>query len=47
LSMLAATYGTHLLIRAEGADAEQAVDALRVLVEVRMFDEPPPEGLGP
>ena len=47
MSMLAATYGTRLLIRAEGADAEQAVDALRELVEVRMFDEPPPEGLGP
>jgi phosphotransferase system HPr (HPr) family protein len=43
MSMLAATYGTHLTIRAEGADAEQAVSALRELVEVRMFDEPPPE----
>ena len=44
MSMLAATYGTRLTIRAEGADAEQAVSELRELVEVRMFDEPPPEG---
>jgi phosphotransferase system HPr (HPr) family protein len=44
MSMLAATYGTRLTIRAEGADAEQAVNELRELVEVRMFDEPPPEG---
>jgi len=44
MSMLAATYGTRLSIRAEGPDAEQALEALRELVEVRMFDEPPPEG---
>lgn len=44
MSMLAATYGTRLTIRAEGEDADQAVDALRELVEVRMFDEPPPGG---
>ena len=44
MSMLAATCGTRLKIRAEGADAEEVVDALRELVEVRMFDEPPPEG---
>jgi phosphocarrier protein HPr len=44
MSMLAATYGTRLTIRAEGPDAEQVVSALRELVEVRMFDEPPPEG---
>jgi phosphocarrier protein HPr len=42
MSMLAATCGTKLTLRAEGADAEQAVNALRELVEVRMFDEPPP-----
>ncbi len=42
MSMLAATYGTKLKIRAEGPDAEKAIDALRQLVEVRMFDEPPP-----
>jgi phosphotransferase system HPr (HPr) family protein len=44
MSMLAATCGTRLKIRAEGADAQEVVDALRELVEVRMFDEPPPEG---
>jgi phosphotransferase system HPr (HPr) family protein len=43
MGTLAAIYGTHLTIRAEGPDAEQAVIALRELVEVRMFDEPPPE----
>jgi len=42
MSMLAATCGTKLKIRAEGADATQAVDALRKLVEEKMFDEPPP-----
>ncbi len=44
MSMLAATCGTRLHIRAQGPDAEKAVDALRELVEVRMFDEPPPRG---
>jgi phosphocarrier protein HPr len=44
MSMLAATCGTRLKIRAEGADAQEVVEALRELVEVRMFDEPPPEG---
>lgn len=43
MGTLAAIYGTRLTIRAEGADAEQAVAALSELVEVRMFDEPPPE----
>lgn len=42
MSMLAATCGTKLKIKAEGADAQQAVDALRKLVEEKMFDEPPP-----
>lgn len=42
MSMLAATCGTRLRLRAEGPDAEQALDALRELVEVRMFGEPPP-----
>jgi len=44
MSMLAATYGTRLRIRAEGTRAEEAVNALKELVEMRMFDEPPPEG---
>ena len=42
MSMLAATCGTKLKIKAEGADAEQAVNALRKLVEEKLFDEPPP-----
>ena len=42
MSMLAATCGTKLKIRAEGTDAQQAVDALRELVEEKMFDEPAP-----
>lgn len=42
MSMLAATCGTRLHIRAEGPDAEKAVEALRELVETRMFGEPPP-----
>jgi phosphocarrier protein HPr len=43
MSMLAATYGTQLKIRALGPEAEEALEALRELVEVRMFDEPPPK----
>jgi phosphocarrier protein len=43
MSMLAATCGTKLKIKAEGTDAQQAVNALRELVENKMFDEPPPE----
>ena len=42
MSMLAATCGTKLIIKAEGVDAQQAVDALRELVEEKMFDEPAP-----
>lgn len=42
MSMLAATCGTRLKVVAEGPDAEEAVKALRELVEARMFDEPPP-----
>ena len=43
MSMLAATCGTKLTIKAQGADAQQAINALRELVEVKMFDEPPPK----
>ena len=43
MSMLAATYGTRLKIKAEGADAAEAVEALRELVEVKKFNEPIPE----
>jgi phosphocarrier protein HPr len=39
ISMLAATCGTALQVKAEGADASQAVEALRELVEEKMFDE--------
>ena len=34
--------GTKLNIKAEGEDAEQLIEALRELVEEKMFDEPPP-----
>lgn len=43
MSMLAATCGTHLKIRAVGPQAQEALDALRQLVEVEMFGELPPE----
>ena len=42
VTMLAATCGTRLKVRAEGADARKAVSALRELVEEKMFGEPPP-----
>ena len=42
ISILAATYGTKLKIRAEGRDSEKAVEDLRELVEDKMFDEPGP-----
>ena len=42
MSMLAATYGTKLKLRAEGSDAHEAIEALRELVEVKKFDEPGP-----
>ncbi len=43
MSMLAATFGTRLKVRAEGADAEDLIKALRELVEEKMFGEPAPE----
>lgn len=42
VSMLAANCGTFLKVKAEGADAKEAIDTLRELVEVKMFGEPPP-----
>ena len=42
ISMLAATCGSKLKIRAEGPDAQQAVNALRELVEQKHFGEPVP-----
>ena len=43
MSMLAATCGTRLKIKADGPDAQKAADSLRILVEEKMFGEPPPE----
>jgi phosphocarrier protein HPr len=42
MSMLAATCGTKLNIKAEGVDSKRAISALRELVEEKMFDEPAP-----
>ncbi len=43
MSLLMATCGTRLKIKAQGSEAQEALDAIRELVEVRMFDEPPPK----
>ena len=43
VTMLAATFGTRLKIRAEGHDAVEALDALRELVADKLFDEPTPK----
>ena len=43
MSMLAATCGTKLKVKAEGDDAQKAIDALRELVEEKHFDEPLPK----
>ena len=42
MSMLAATCGTKLKIKAYGPDAKDAIEALRELVEEKHFDEPTP-----
>jgi phosphocarrier protein HPr len=42
MSILAATCGTKLKIRAEGSDARKVIGALRELVEEKMFGEPAP-----
>ena len=42
MSILAATCGTKLKIKAEGPDADEAIKALRELVEEKMFGEPAP-----
>ena len=39
MSMLAATCGTRLTIKAIGDDADKALEALRDLVEIKQFDE--------
>ena len=43
MTMLAATCGTKLRIKAEGPDAQEALQAIKKLVEVEMFGEPPPK----
>ena len=43
ISMLAATCGTKLKVTAKGPDAQQAINALRELVEEKHFDEPTPK----
>jgi phosphotransferase system HPr (HPr) family protein len=43
MSMLAATCGTKLKIKAQGPDCQKATEALRELVEVKKFGEPTPE----
>jgi phosphotransferase system HPr (HPr) family protein len=40
MAMLAAAAGTKLKITAEGADSQQAIEALKDLVEKKLFDEP-------
>ena len=40
MTMLAATFGTKLKVRAEGLDAEKAAEAIRELVEIKLFGEP-------
>ena len=42
MSMLAATCGTKLKIKAEGSDAQKVIGALRELVEEKLFGEPAP-----
>lgn len=39
MSMLAATCGTRLTLKASGDDADKALEALRDLVEIKQFDE--------
>jgi len=41
MTMLAATFGTKLKVRAEGCDAQEAIEAIRHLVEEKLFDEAP------
>ncbi|MHC4842266.1 MAG: HPr family phosphocarrier protein [Planctomycetota bacterium] len=43
MTILAATCGTKLKIVAKGADAQQAIQALKELVEKRLFNNPATE----
>ncbi len=40
MTMLAATCGTRLMVKAKGNDSCEAIEEIRDLVEVKMFDEP-------
>ncbi|OHB59863.1 MAG: hypothetical protein A2167_08740 [Planctomycetes bacterium RBG_13_46_10] len=40
IALLAATHGTKLKIKAEGDDAQKAINALQELVESRRFIDP-------
>ena len=46
MSLLAATCGTKLGVKAEGSDAKEAIEAIKELVEVKHFDEPLPKNKG-
>lgn len=39
-------YGTRLKVRARGHDAQEALEAIRKLVEEKLFGEPPPQSIG-
>ena len=41
MTMLAATCGTKLTVRAEGVDCQEAIAELQELVEEKLFGEPP------
>lgn len=41
MTMLAATCGTKLIVRAEGQDCQEAINELQHLVEEKLFGEPP------
>ncbi|MEN6309171.1 MAG: HPr family phosphocarrier protein [Anaerohalosphaeraceae bacterium] len=43
MTMLAATCGSKLRVRAKGRDAKDALNAIRELVEEKLFGEPPGE----
>ena len=43
MTMLAATHGTTLKVKAVGSDAEKAITALKELVEDKLFNEAPPK----
>lgn len=46
MTMLAATMGVKLKIRADGPDSVEAVKALKELAEVRLFDEAASDAVG-